>query len=82
MALRMLVLTGVQIINPVFWLYTLLERTSAGRYFPISRPLVGSKSSQTRSFLSGMYCMPTSIQEACIRVPLNQVAHRHERVLV
>jgi hypothetical protein len=44
--------------------------------------LVGSKSSQTRSFLSGMYCMPTSILEACIRVPLNQVAHRHERVLV
>src|SRR5665647_2481272 len=51
----MLVLIGQQISKPVCWLYALLDKTSVGRYSPISPPFVGSQSRQFMSFRSGMY---------------------------
>ena len=52
---RILVLIGQQIISPVCLLYCFDDSTSAGRYLPISLPLVGSKSSQMMSLRSGVY---------------------------
>src|SRR5690554_4181250 len=52
---RTLVLIGQHIRRPVCLLYCLDDRTSVGRYLPISFPLVGSRSSQTMSLRSGMY---------------------------
>lgn len=51
---RMLVLIGQQITIPVFLAYCFDDKMNVGRYFPISLPFVGSKSSHTISPLSGI----------------------------